>query len=124
MLCVVDYLDALDWVKDIGGASACIEKSLRNLAVIESFVESHSWIHFLAETKETRSNTSVCLTLDLDADKTKQLAKLLEQEGVAFDIGSYRDAPSGLRIWCGSTVEVQDLEALMPWLEWGYKEVS
>mgnify|MGYP000329473297 FL=1 len=124
MLCVADYLDALGWVGDIGGLAACIEKSQRNLAVIESFVAQHSWINFLAEAEATRSNTSVCLTLDLDADKTKELAKLLEQEGVAFDIGAYRDAPSGLRIWCGSTVEESDLEALMPWLEWGYQEVS
>ncbi|WP_250656292.1 phosphoserine transaminase [Alkalimarinus coralli] len=124
MLCVADYLDALDWVGQIGGVSSCIEKSRKNLAVIESFVEQHSWIHFLAATTETRSNTSVCLTLDLTEEQTKQLAKLLEQEGVAFDIGAYRDAPAGLRIWCGSTVEESDLKALMPWLAWGYQEVS
>ncbi|MFD2230963.1 phosphoserine transaminase [Alkalimarinus sediminis] len=123
MLCVADYLDALDWVSEIGGVSACIEKSRNNLAVIEAFVEQNGWIHFLAETPETRSNTSVCLTLDLTEAQTKQLAKLLEEEGVAFDIGAYRDAPAGLRIWCGSTVEASDLEALMPWLAWAYQEV-
>ena len=123
MLCVADYLDALDWVGEIGGVSACIEKSRKNLATLEAFVAQHDWIHFLAATPETRSNTSVCLTLDLTEAETKQLAKLLEEEGVAFDIGAYRDAPAGLRIWCGGTVEVSDLEALMPWLEWAYQEV-
>jgi len=123
MLCVADYLDALDWVGEIGGVSACIEKSRKNLAVVEAFVGKNDWIHFLAATPETRSNTSVCLTLDLTEPQTKQLAKLLEEECVAFDIGAYRDAPAGLRIWCGSTVEASDLEALMPWLEWAYQEV-
>ena len=84
---------------------------------------THPWIHFLAQTAETRSNTSVCLTLDLPADQVKALAKLLEQEGVAYDIAAYKDAPPGLRIWCGATVEQSDLQALMPWLEWGYGRV-
>lgn len=123
MLCVADYLDALDWVGSLGGVAACIEKSRKNLAILEAFVAQHDWINFLAATDETRSNTSVCLTLALSAEQTKQLAKLLEQEGVAYDIGAYRDAPAGLRIWCGSTVDEKDLEALMPWLVWGYQQV-
>jgi len=122
MLCVADYLDALDWVRSLGGVSALIQRSRNNLAVIEKFVASHEWIDFLAETEATRSNTSVCLTVDLPADQLKQMTRLLEQQEVAFDIGSYRDAPDGLRIWCGGTVEVSDLEALMPWLEWAYQE--
>lgn len=124
MLAVADYLDALNWVESIGGANEAIKKSEANLAVIEAFVASRDWINFLAETKETLSNTSVCLQLDLNEDQIKAMIKLLEQEGVAFDIGAYRDAPAGLRIWCGSTVEAADLEALMPWLEWAYNEVK
>ena len=123
MLCVADYLDALSWVKSLGGTSALITKSLDNLSVIETFVSAHDWINFLSEDAATRSNTSVCLTLDLAADKIKALASLLDREGVAYDIGAYRDAPSGLRIWCGATVQKSDLETLMPWLEWAYHEV-
>ncbi|OZG75092.1 phosphoserine aminotransferase [Hahella sp. CCB-MM4] len=124
MLCVEDYLDALDWVDSLGGLEACIGKSQRNLAVIQEFVESHEWIRFLAEAEGTVSNTSVCLILDLSPDQVKQMVKLLEQESVAYDIGSYRDAPPGLRIWCGSTVEESDLQALMPWIEWAYQQVK
>ena len=78
----------------------------------------------MAEEEATLSNTSICLSLDLDADKVKQVVKLLDQEGVAYDIGAYRDAPAGLRIWGGATVEAADLEALMPWIEWAYQEVA
>ncbi len=124
MLCVADYLDALNWVKGLGGVAATIEKSITNLSVIEAFVEQHEWIHFLAEDADTRSNTSVCLTLDLDAANIKALTTLLDKEGAAYDIGAYRDAPAGLRIWCGATVEESDLRALLPWLEWAYQEVS
>ncbi len=123
MLCVADYLDALAWVKTSGGVEALIAKSLANLAVIETFVDRHDWIDFLAEDAATRSNTSVCLTLDLKAEQIKAMTTLLEQEGVAYDIGAYRDAPAGLRIWCGATVEEQDLQALLPWLEWAYQSV-
>jgi phosphoserine aminotransferase len=124
MLCVADYLDALNWVENLGGVNATIAKSKNNLAVLESFVEKTPWIHFLADTQETRSNTSVCFTVDLPADKVKQLIKLLEEEAVAYDIGSYRDAPAGLRIWAGATIERFDLETFLPWLEWAYNEVS
>lgn len=124
MLCVADYLDALDWVDQLGGLTACIQKSLDNLRVLEDFISQNDWIDFLAESKETRSNTSVCLKLDLNESQIKQMIKLLENESVAFDIGAYRDAPAGLRIWCGSTVEKADLEALMPWLSWAYEQVK
>lgn len=124
MLCVADYLDALGWVDSIGGVSALIARSQKNLAVIEAFVAEHDWIKFLAEREETRSNTSVCLVLDLPADSLKAMTALLETEAVAYDIGAYRDAPDGLRIWCGGTVEASDLEALMPWLKWAYEQVK
>jgi phosphoserine aminotransferase len=124
MLCVADYLDALAWVESLGGVKQAIEKSKANLAVLESFVAKTPWIHFLAEDESIRSNTSVCFTLDLEADKVKALIKLLATENVALDIGAYRDAPSGLRIWAGATVEKFDLETFLPWLEWAYNEVA
>jgi phosphoserine aminotransferase len=120
MLCVADYLDALAWVRSLGGVDECIRRSRRNLAVIESFVNRHEWIGFLAADPATRSSTSVCLVVDLPDDRVKRMAALLDEEGVAHDIGAYRDAPAGLRIWCGSTVEARDVELLMPWLEWAY----
>ena len=124
MLCVADYLDALEWVRSLGGAEAAIERSQRNLAVIERFVTEHDWIDFLAEKPSQRSNTSVCLTLDLTDQQVKDLVSLLAEEQVAFDIGAYRDAPAGLRIWCGATVEESDLEKLLPWLQWGYQTIK
>ena len=123
MLCVADYLDALQWVRSIGGLSAAIAKSEANLATIKGFVDSKPWIEFLAEEPDQISNTSVCLSLDLNADQVKQMVSLLADEAVAFDIGAYRDAPAGLRIWCGATVEKADLEALLPWLDWAYQQV-
>jgi phosphoserine aminotransferase len=124
MLCVADYLDALDWVRKMGGVAATIDRSKRNLAVIEAFVHERPWIHFLARVESQRSNTSVCLTVDLEAEQIKAMTALLEAEEVAHDIGSYRDAPAGLRIWCGATVEESDVKKLMPWLEWAYTEVK
>ncbi len=123
MLCVADYLDALDWVKELGGASAAIQKSKDNLAVVEMFVNKNDWIDFLADNPTTISNTSICLTLKAQPAQVKEMAKLLDNEAVAYDIGAYRDAPAGLRIWGGATVEASDLSALMPWLSWAYETV-
>lgn len=124
MLCVADYQDALNWITSIGGVEASIQKSQDNLEVLSSFVAQNDWISFLAEKESTRSNTSVCLSVDLNSEQLKQFIKLLSDNSVAFDIGAYKDAPSGLRIWCGSTVEKSDLEALMPWLTWAYLSVT
>jgi phosphoserine aminotransferase len=124
MLCVVDYLDALNWVQNVGGIKGTMAICDANLAVIEEFVATHPWIDFLAKSAEARSNTSVCLSLDLTADQVKTLTSLLEQHQVAYDIGAYRDAPAGLRIWCGSTIEKANLEALCVWLEWAYQQVK
>ena len=123
MLCVADYLDALAWVKAQGGLTGVIEKSNRNLAVIENFVAETPWLSFLAVEAAQRSNTSVCLGVALEPERVKQMVRLLEAEQVAYDVGAYRDAPPGLRIWCGATVEKSDLEALMPWLAWAYAEL-
>jgi len=123
MLCVADYLDALNWINEIGGVSGAIKKSEANLAVVEKFVAENDWINFLATKTETISNTSICLTLKADASQVKEIVKLLNNEGVAFDIGAYRDAPAGIRIWGGATVEASDLEALMPWMTWAYNQI-
>jgi phosphoserine aminotransferase len=124
MLCVADYLDALNWIESIGGVAAAIKKSEDNLAVVNGFVAENDWIQFLAQEPSTLSNTSICLTVDAGADQVKQMVKLLDQEGVAYDIGAYRDAPDGLRLWGGATVEQADMEALMPWLKWAYEQVT
>lgn len=124
MLAVADYLDALDWLKSIGGLEAAIAKSEANLEAIKQFVDGRDWIHFLAQEPDTLSNTSVCLTLDVNAEQLAAFTQLLEEQGVAFDIDAYRDAPAGLRIWCGATVEASDVAALMPWLEWAYLTVT
>lgn len=124
MLCVADYQDALNWVRSIGGVEACIQKSQANLAVLSEFVANNEWIQFLAESEDICSNTSVCFSVDLSDQQLKQFIKLLADKEVAFDIGAYKDAPSGLRIWCGSTVEQSDLEALTPWLTWAHDTVT
>ena len=124
MLCNEDYLDALNWAESLGGVPALIKRSEANLTAIEKFVAKNDWIDFLAKDKTIRSNTSVCLTLKLEADKVKALIKLLASEKVAYDIGAYKDAPSGLRLWCGGTIETSDVEALLPWIEWAYNEVK
>jgi phosphoserine aminotransferase len=124
MIAVEDYIDALQWADSIGGVPALINKSKENLGVLEKFVAENAWINFLAKNPVTRSSTSVCLTLDLNADQIKKFVALLDKEGVAFDIGGYRDAPPSIRIWCGSTVEKADLEALCPWMTWAYEQVK
>jgi phosphoserine aminotransferase len=124
MLCVSDYLDALAWVDRIGGVPATIARSEANLKVLADFVAAHDWIDFLAKDAAQRSNTSVCLTLAVSEEQVKKMAKLLEAQGVAYDIGAYKDAPAGLRIWCGATVESSDLQALLPWLTWAHAQVT
>jgi phosphoserine aminotransferase len=124
MLANEDYLDALDWAAKQGGVPGLIKKSNGNMAIFEKFVASHSWIKFLADKSEYRSNTSVCFTLDLSPEQTKKMVKLLESEGAAYDCGSYKEAPPGLRFWCGATVEAKDIEAVLPWLEWAYEEAK
>ncbi len=124
MLCVADYLDALGWVKALGGVSEAIAKSEKNLSVIQSFVDANDWIAFLADDPATISNTSICLTVKAEDEQVKAMVKLLEKEGVAYDIGAYRDAPSGIRIWGGATVEAEDLTNLLPWMAWAYDQVT
>eukprot|EP00978_Attheya_sp_CCMP212_P033283 scaffold133740_cov43-Attheya_sp.AAC.1 len=124
MLAVEDYIDALQWADSVGGVQGLIDISLANLNVLEKFVDQNEWMDFLAKDPATRSSTSVCLTLDLAPEQIKAFVALLEKENVALDIGGYRDAPPSIRIWCGSTVETADLEALMPWLTWAYEQVK
>ncbi|WP_371157916.1 phosphoserine transaminase [Jannaschia sp. 2305UL9-9] len=121
MLCVEDYLVTLDWAETLG-LSGLIDRATRSATHIWDFCESRDWIANLADDPATRSTTSVCLKFvgDLPEGFAKRVAKRLEAEGVALDIASYRDAPAGLRIWCGSTVEPEDIAALMPWLDWAY----
>merc|ERR1711862_955225 len=112
---------ALKWTQSLGGVDALVQKSQSNLKAIEDFVaENTDWIGFLAKDKSQRSSTSVCLTIDLPAPDLKKMVALLESEHVAYDIGGYRDAPPSIRIWCGSTVEEEDVKLLMPWLKWAY----
>lgn len=121
LVCVEDYLDALAWVDSIGGVPGCVARSEANLAVLaDELVGKNDWCHFLAADAASRSNTSVCLTLDTSPENVKKMAAFLEAEDVAYDIGAYRDAPAGLRIWCGATVEAKDLSALVPWIEHAY----
>ena len=123
MLCVADYLDALGWINSIGGLEGAIRRSEENLAVIADFVGKSDWLSFLAQDQNTVSNTSVCLSVEARPDQVKEMTKLLETEGVAFDIGAYRDAPPGLRIWCGTTIEKTDVKLLIDWLDWAYTTV-
>ena len=123
MLCVADYLDALRWIDSIGGLKGAIRRSEENLAVIADFVSKSDWLSFLAQDQNTVSNTSVCLYVEASPDQVKAMTKLLETEGVAFDIGAYRDAPPGLRIWCGATIEKTDVKLLIDWLDWAYTTV-
>ncbi|WP_372893413.1 phosphoserine transaminase [Rhodosalinus sp.] len=125
MLCVEDYLLALDWAREIGGLDALKARADANAQAVWDFCEARDWIENLARDPATRSNTSVCLkfTDDRIADGAafaKAVQKRLEAEGAALDVGAYRDAPPGLRIWCGATVERSDIEALLPWIDWAY----
>ncbi len=130
MLCVEDYIDALSWAENIGGLSGLMARADANTAVLSEWVSRADWVDFLAEDPATRSNTSICLkivdadisALDMEAQRgfVKRMTTLLEEQGVAYDIGAYRDAPPGLRIWSGATVESSDLQALTPWLDWAY----
>jgi phosphoserine aminotransferase len=124
MLCVEDYILALEWAKGLGGLNALVARANANAAVVQRWIDDRPFAANLARRPETRSNTSVCLALGDNQDVPKKIAKLLEAEAVAFDIGSYRDAPPGLRIWCGATVETADLDALMPWLDWAHAQAS
>jgi phosphoserine aminotransferase len=134
MLCVEDYLDALRWAASIGGLTALCARSQQNLAVLDAWVAKTPWVAFLAAKPAERSNTSICLKIvadwflklseDEQADFTKKLSALLDQEGVAYDINGYRNAPPGLRIWGGATVEASDLAALLPWLDWAYAQLA
>jgi phosphoserine aminotransferase len=130
MLCVEDYLDALEWAKSVGGLPALHARADANAKVIADWVERTPWIDFLARDPALRSNTSVCLKVvdpavtrlntEAQAAFVKGIAAALDKEGVAYDIDAYRDAPPGLRVWCGSTIERADVEALTPWLDWAY----
>jgi phosphoserine aminotransferase len=133
MLAVEDALDFLNWAETIGGLSGLVKRSEANLNALEAWVAQTPWIDFLAEDKALRSNTSICfkivdpwytaLSPEDQQAKAKQLAALLDKEAVAYDIGAYRDAPAGLRIWGGATVETIDIVALIPWLEWAFVEI-
>ncbi len=133
MLCVEDQIDALRWAEEIGGLTALIDRAQRNFRAVADWVERTPWVDFLAADPATRSTTSVCLKI-VDphvialpaagqADIAGKIAKLLDSDGIAHDIGSYRDAPPGLRIWCGATVETTDLIALLPWLDWAFDSI-
>jgi phosphoserine aminotransferase len=133
MLAVEDAVDGLKWAESIGGLDGLLARTRANFAAIERWVEATPWISFLAERPETRSTTSVCLVFadawfqglgaEAQAKVAKDVAGKLEAEGVALDVGSYRDAPPGLRLWAGATVETADIEALLPWIDWAYGEV-
>ena len=125
MLAVEDAILALEWAKSIGGLNGMIARTTANAAALNRIVEGRNWLGHLAQDPASRSNTSVCLTVaGADETRIKAIAKLLEAEGVAFDIAGYRDAPPGLRIWCGATVDTADLEALGPWLDWAFAETQ
>jgi phosphoserine aminotransferase len=134
MLCLEDYLDALDWVDSVGGLDGTIARSNDNAAVIDKWVANTPWVDFVARVPETRSNTSVCLKIvdpeilalpaAMRAAVPGEMARLLDAENAAKDIAAHRSSPPGLRIWTGATVETRDLEALMPWLDWAFAEVK
>ena len=132
LLCVEDFIDALEWTKKIGGLKALIEISNENLRLIKDWVKKTDWVDFLAQDEMTISNTSICLRfsasilneLDLENQNLleKNIVKILENENVAYDIGSYRSAPPGLRIWGGPTINPNDVKLLLPWLQWAFED--
>ncbi|MEY5007176.1 MAG: hypothetical protein RL764_492, partial [Pseudomonadota bacterium] len=125
MLAVEDVIFALEWAQSLGGLSGLMARSNANAAALDKIVAERDWLGHLAADPATRSKTSVCLTVDgADADFIKKFAALLEAEGAAYDIAGYRDAPAGLRIWCGATVDTADIEALGPWLDWAYAQMK
>lgn len=134
MICVEDYIDALEWAESVGGLQGLISRSKSNLSAISEWVSRTDWVEFLAEDESNRSCTSICLKVvapwftALDKDEqskaAKKLAALLDEEGVAYDIGAYRDAPAGLRIWGGATIEASDLKIVCEWLDWAYGQVE
>jgi phosphoserine aminotransferase len=134
MLCVEDYLDALNWAKSVGGLNALIARADANANVLADWKAKTPWIDFLAKDPAIRSNTSVCmkvvdpaitsLTPDAQADFSKKLVALVEKEGAGFDFAHYRDAPAGLRIWCGATVEAGDVALLTQWIDWAFAEMK
>ncbi len=134
MLCVEDALDSLKWAESIGGLPALIARSHANLKAIEGWVAQSSWAAFLAEEKTTRSSTSICLKIkdpafasrsaDQQGAHAKSIVSALEKERAAYDVGAYRDAPVGLRVWGGATVETSDIQALLPWLDWAYGQAK
>ena len=134
MLCVEDWLDAIDWAESVGGLEGLMSRADANAKVLGQWIEKAAWVEFLAQAPETRTNTSVCLKIidpavaalphDGQWAFVKRLTGLLEEEGVAYDISTHRDAPPGLRIWAGATVETADLEALLPWLDWAFSHAK
>ena len=130
MLCVEDWLFALDWAEGVGGLDALIARADANAAALDGWVRGTGWIEHLATDPAIRSNTSVCLqfadrsNIEANGARQKALVKLLEAEDAAYDVGAYRDAPPGLRVWCGATVDTADIEALGPWLDWAWAETS
>ena len=134
MLAVEDYLDALAWARDIGGLDALMARAQANALAVQDWVDRTAWVANLAADPATRSNTSVCLSIvdpavaamaeDDQRAFVKRMTTMLADQGVALDIGGYRDAPPGLRIWCGSTVETSDVEALTPWLDWAFAQTK
>jgi phosphoserine aminotransferase len=134
MLCVEDALDGLRWAQEVGGLRELIRRSEANLDAVGDWVARTPWVEFLAEDPETRSSTSICLkivdpwftalTSEEQAKTAKQVAALLEAEGAAYDVAAYREAPAGLRLWGGATVQRSDLEVLFPWLDWAYEQVK
>lgn len=134
MMCVEDVIDALNWAKSVGGLKGMIARSKQSFQVLQDFVSKSDWAAFLAQKPAYRSNTSVCLSIKVDwfQKKTaeeqkeiiKKMVKLLGDEGVAFDCNAYKDAPAGLRFWCGTTVETDDVRKLCPWLDWAYDRIK